>query len=371
MDMNEYAIRPLPFPEDLETKEILKKLAKARAALAELKGVAESIPNQTILINTLTLQEAKLSSAIENIITTHDELFRVDASMNEVTSKEAKEVLQYRQALVNGFDTVKKSGIIRDRDIHHIQSILVGSETGYRKQLGTVLKNAATQEIVYTPPQNHQQILDLMANLVDFANDETLCAWDPLVKMAVIHHQFESIHPFYDGNGRTGRILNVLYLVKEELLHIPILYLSRYINQFKADYYRLLQSVRTDSTWEEWVIFMLDAVEQTARYTIRQIREIKSAMMAHKQKMRAEIPKVYSQDLLNNIFRHPYTKISFLESDLSVTRITATRYLNELIRIGILQVHRIGRENYYINTDLFRLLESGVDFEFQAPSRLA
>ena len=198
----------------------------------------------------------------------------------------------------------------------------------------------------------------LMNNLEKFMNDNTLCYWDPLVKMAVMHHQFESIHPFYDGNGRTGRIINILYLVKEGLLHIPILYLSRYINQNKAAYYRLLQKVRVDGAWEEWVLFILEGVEQTSLQSIQLIQGIKELMLKHKKKIRNELPKIYSQDLLNNIFSHPYTKIDFVMKDFDVTRITATRYLNELAAIGILHKEKIWKDNYYINTDLYHLLSN-------------
>ncbi len=187
-------------------------------------------------------------------------------------------------------------------------------------------------------------------------NDEEICDWDPLIKMAIIHHQFESIHPFYDGNGRVGRIINILYLVKEGLLHIPILYLSRYINQNKGEYYRLLQKVRTDNNWQDWVMFILDGIEKTSIQTVQLINDIKNSMQHHKQKLRSELPKIYSQDLLNNIFRHPYTKIEFIIKDLNVSRPTATRYLDELVRIGILSKRKLGRDTYYINTDLYNLL---------------
>ena len=187
-------------------------------------------------------------------------------------------------------------------------------------------------------------------------NDDTLCDWDPLVKMAVIHHQFESIHPFYDGNGRTGRIINIFYLVKEGLLHIPILYLSRYINQHKAEYYKLLQKVRTENAWQEWVLYILASIEETSLQTIQQIHGIKKLMLKHKQKLRGELPKIYSQDLLNNIFRHPYTKIDFVMTDLGVSRPTATKYLDELTTIGLLHKEKLGKDNYYINKDLFDLL---------------
>lgn len=351
-----YKIPMLPFPTDLETKAVMKKVAAARSALAELKGAATAIPNENILISTLSLQEAKDSSAIENIITTHDELYRADTFAKQFANTAAKEVHSYAQALRNGFEIVKERGFISNNHILQIQSLIEENSAGFRKLPGTALKNEQTGETVYTPPQHQDEIIELMGNLEQFMNDDTLCDWDPLVKMAVIHHQFESIHPFYDGNGRTGRIINILYLVKEGLLHIPILYLSRYINQHKAEYYKLLQKVRTENAWQEWILYMLASIEETSLQTIQQIHGMKKLMLQHKQKLRGELPKIYSQDLLNNIFRHPYTKIDFVMTDLNVTRITATRYLDELSRIGLLNKQKLGRDNYYINTDLYNLL---------------
>jgi|SRR5665647_305858 len=351
-----YKIPMLPFDTDLETKAVLKKVATARSALAELKGAATSIPNETILINTLSLQEAKDSSAIENIITTHDELYQSDAIAKKFKSIAAKEVQSYAMALRNGFETVKKQGFISNNHILQIQSVIEDNGAGFRRLPGTALKNDLTGEIVYTPPQSYDEIVALMSNLETFINDDALTDLDPLIKMAIIHHQFESIHPFYDGNGRTGRIINILYLVKERLLHIPILYLSRYINQNKGKYYTLLQKVRSENAWEEWTLFILDGIEQTSLQTIQLIQGIKDLMLKHKRKMRSELPNIYGQDLLNNIFKHPYTKIDFVMTDLGVSRITATRYLDELSHIGMLNKQKFGKDNYYINTDLYNLL---------------
>lgn len=353
--MSDYKIPALPLSIDLETREVLKKCTGARSALAELKGAASSIPNEAILINTLSLQEAKDSSAIENIITTHDELYRSDMLAKQFSSLAAKEVHSYSKALKHGFEIVKKQDVLTNNHILKIQSIIEQNSAGFRKLPGTALKNEQTGEIIYTPPQHQDKIVELMDNLERFINDGGLSDLDPLVKMAIIHHQFESIHPFYDGNGRTGRIINILYLIKEDLLHIPILYMSRYINQNKGEYYRLLQGVRTDGMWIEWVLFMLTSVEQTSLETIRIIHEIKKLMLHHKHELRKQT-KIYSQDLLNNIFRHPYTKIEFVMKDLDVTRITATRYLAELCRIGLLKKKKLGRDNYYINTTLYSLL---------------
>jgi len=346
----------LPLDIDLETKAVLKKVAEARAALAEMKGVAGTIPNESILISTLALQEAKDSSAIENIITTQDELYQADVVGNKFKTLASKEVHLYAEALKKGYETVKAVNLLTQNNIRQIQATIEENDAGYRKLPGTALKNEQTGKVVYTPPQDPKEIEDLMSNLEGFINSSDWSDWDPLVKMAVIHHQFESIHPFYDGNGRTGRIINILYLVKEGLLNMPILYLSRYINQNKADYYRLLQQTRNEESWEEWVMFILEGVEQTATQTIELIKHIKALMQKHKKQMRIELPKIYSQDLLNNIFRHPYTKIDFVMTDLGVSRITATRYLDELAVLKILHKEKIGRDNYYINKSLFDLL---------------
>jgi len=351
-----YKIPLLPLAEDIESKAVLKKAAKAHQALAELKGIVATIPNESILINTLSLQEAKDSSAIENIITTHDELFKSDHLSQQFASLAAKEVFNYATALQDGFKQVQQRGLLTSNDIKTIQAAIEQNNAGFRAQSGTTLKNEQTGEVIYTPPQTHDEIVALMSNLEQFINDDACCDWDDLVKMAVIHHQFESIHPFYDGNGRAGRVINVLYLIKQDLLTLPVLYLSRYINQHKQDYYRLLQAVREEQDWEEWLLFMLEAVEQTSKQTIGLIRAIKELMQRYKLKMRSELSKIYSQDLLNNIFRHPYTKIEFVTSDLQVTRKTAAKYLDEMVNIGLLSKHKIGKDNYYLNDALYLLL---------------
>lgn len=352
----DYIIPKLPLLIDLETKSILKKLAKAHRALAELKGVAGIIPNQNILIHTLSLQEAKDSSAIENIITTHDELYKSDLSLKQFSSYAAKEVYSYAIALRNGYEKVKKIGLLTNTHILEIQQTLEENSAGFRKLPGTVLKNDRTEEIIYSPPQDQEQIRALMNNLEQFINDENLCDWDPLIKMAIIHHQFESIHPFYDGNGRTGRIINILYLVKHGFLDTPILYLSRFINQSKGEYYRLLQSVRDDKDWEQWILYILEGIEQTSHQTTNLILSIRDLMQAYKFRIREKLPRIYSHDLLNNLFRYPYTKIDFVMHELRVSRISATKYLEELVKLGILSKHRKGKENYYMNDPLFNLL---------------
>lgn len=340
--------------ERFESPEILKKLALSSRRLAELKGIAGSIPNQSILINTLGLQEAKDSSEIENIITTHDELFKDDVLPESFSNPAAKEVLRYRQALRIGFNQIKQSGLLTSNHIIQIQAELEQNNAGFRKLPGTTLKNAMGQ-VIYTPPQEPTEIIALMSDLEQFINNAELFDVDPLIKMALIHHQFESIHPFYDGNGRTGRIINVLYLVKEGLLDSPILYLSSYIVRTKADYYSLLQSVRVEDRWEDWVLYMLEGIEQTAALAIETIQAIKVALQDYKHRIRADY-KFYSQDLINNLFTHPYTKIEFLQRDLQVSRITATKYLEALTEGGFLKKQKMGRGNYYINIALNSIL---------------
>jgi len=340
----------------IESRAVLKKLAKAHAALAELKGVVASIPNSSILLNTLSLQEAKDSSAIENIVTTHDDLYRSDLAARQFVTTSAKEVHLYAAALRSGFERVRNTGLLLSDDILHIQACIEENRAGFRRLPGTELKNEQTGEVVYVPPQHPDEVVALMTNLERFINDGDLSDLDPLVKMALVHHRFESIHPFYDGNGRTGRIINILYLVKVGLLGSPVLYLSRYINQNKSDYYRLLQKVRDEGAWEEWILWMLEGVEQTSGATTALIHGILTLMQSHKRLVRAELPRIYSQDLINNLFRHPYTKIEFVRGELGVSRITATKYLEELVRIGILSKLRRHREIFYLNDALFSLL---------------
>jgi|JI9StandDraft_1071089.scaffolds.fasta_scaffold17349_2 Fic family protein len=354
-----YKVNPLPPTIDLETKAVLKKVAAANRYLAELKGKAATIPNENILINTLALQEAKDSSAIENIITTHDEVYKAQLFENLFSNASAKEVSRYVDALKQGFKLVRKEKLITHKHILTIQRILEQNEAGYRRVPGTALINETSGETVYTPPQDYPTILHLMDNLVDFVNDDTVSELDPLIKMALLHFQFETIHPFYDGNGRTGRILNILYLVQQDLLDLPILYLSRFIIQRKGDYYRLLQEVRDNGHWEDWVIYMLEGIEQTAKQTIFVIGEIRALMQDYKHRIRQQFPKIYNQDLLNNLFKHPYTKIEFVMEDLQVTRLTATKYLNILVEAGFLKKQKIGVSNFYINEPLFLLLKDG------------
>jgi Fic family protein len=345
----------LPYPEDLETKSILKQLPAAHAALAELKGVLQSIPNQIILLNAVSIQEAKDSSSIENIITTHDDLYKANLDFEVSISPNVKEVQNYVAAMKRGFELVQSQGLLTNQTLLKIQETLEGNNAGFRKLPGTALKNAQTGAVIYLPPQDPAEIQELMTNLEQFINDPELSDYDPLVKMAIIHYQFESIHPFYDGNGRTGRILNILYLILTGLQKLPILYLSNHIIQHKSDYYRLLQGVREKGDWESWISYMIRGVENTAKETIQLIEALKVLMAEMKNQLRDHY-KFYSQELLNNLFAHPYTKIEFLVRDLGVSRITAANYLNQLAKDGVLRKERLGTGNYYVNERLFELL---------------
>lgn len=352
-----YDIEQFPPQADFETIAILKKLASTHRHLAELKGICRSIPNQGILINTLALQEAKDSSEIENIITTHDELFRAAVSSAAGTPA-IKEVQNYAAALHCGFALIRDQGMLTGNHIQAIQAELEKNHAGFRKQSGTMLKNDRTGEVVYVPPQHIDDIIRLMNRLEHFINNgNNAMPHDALIRMALIHHQFESIHPFYDGNGRTGRIINVLYLVLVGLLDIPVLYLSRYLVNNKNEYYRLLQAVRDTGEWEAWILYMLDAVEQTAKDGIDTVQAIHRAMMDYKHRIRDQF-SFYSQDLINHLFNHPYTKIEFLMTTLKVSRPSAAKYLDELVQSGFLGKEKIGRTNYYINTVLMNILLS-------------
>lgn len=351
-----YEIPVLPPPGVKETPAVLRALAQAHRHLAELKGRAAAIPNQGILIDTLVLQEAKASSEVENIVTTQDELFQLSTIPDDPTSPAAKEVARYRDALRHGFmEQQRLGGLLTNNMIIDMFQMLKGSQSGFRSTPGTALKNDQTGEMVYVPPQEAQAIQDHMTALEAFINDDRLSDLDPLTKMAIIHHQFESIHPFPDGNGRLGRIINVLYLTRSGLLDIPVLYLSRFITTRKGDYYRLLQSVRDTGEWEPWLLYMLAGVAETARQTLDLVEGMRGLMAEYKVRLRTEHGKLYSQDLLNNLFRHPYTRIEYVQSELGVSRPTATKYLDELVDGGLLRKQRFGRSSYYINQRLVDL----------------
>ena len=349
------SLEMLPYKNvDLKTKKILEQLTLSSRALAELKGYANTIPNMHILINAVTINEAKDSSAIENIVTTHDDIYKV---LTESGYKEenAKEVVDYRNAIWTGFEQIKKDGYINTNTIVKIQGTIEHNNAGIRKLPGTELKNSLTHKTIYTPPQNEKEIIDYLKNLEEFINnneDEI----DPLIKVCLIHYQFESIHPFYDGNGRTGRILNILYLVLNNLIDSPILYLSRYINETQQEYYRLFTDIRENNNFEDWILYILKGIEITSKETIELIGKIQSEMKNYKEEFGSKLPKIYSKELLESLFYEVYTKIAYIEKACGVTRLTATSYLNQLEEIGLLESEKIGREKIYKNMRLIRLL---------------
>ena len=339
----------LPPASDLETKAVLKQAISANRVLANLRGLAVKIPNQGMLINSIVLQEARLSSEIENIVTTNDELYRAAADPEGKTDAHTKEVLCYREALRFGFQSLQDRLLTTNLFIELVQ-LIKQSQIGIRAIPGTALKNDLG-EVIYTPPVGEAIIRDKLSNLEQFIHaDDDL---DPLIKMAVMHYQFEAIHPFPDGNGRTGRILNLLYLVEKQLLDIPVLFLSRYIIANKADYYLGLRGVTERQDWESWVLYMLRAVESTAQQTFDQVNRILILMEDVQIKVRTEAENIYSKDLIELIFRQPYTKIQLLVDAGIAKRQTASRYLQALAGLGVLREEQIGREKYYINDALF------------------
>ena len=345
----------LPYKNvNLKTNKILEQLTLSSRALAELKGYSNTIPNMHILINAVTINEAKDSSAIENIVTTHDDIYKV---LTESGYKEenAKEVVDYRNAIWLGYEQIKKDGYINTNTIIKIQGTIEHDNAGIRKLPGTELKNSITGETIYTPPQSEQEIRTYLKNLEDFINNNE-DGIDPLIKVCLIHYQFESIHPFYDGNGRTGRILNILYLVLNNLIDSPILYLSKYINKTKQDYYKLFNEVRNNNNFEGWILYILKGIEITSKETITLIEKIQNEMKNYKEEFRSKLPKIYSKELLESLFYEVYTKIAYIEKACNVTRITATSYLNQLEEIGLLESEKVGRERLYKNTRLIKLL---------------
>ncbi len=345
-----------PDTNKIETIKILKQENKARSAIAELKGIANIIPNQSILINAIILQEAKDSSEIENIITTQDDLYKAISGNQKKYDSATKEVIYYREALYSGFNKIVEKGFLSVNDIIEIQIELQKNDAGIRKTPGNSLVNDKTGEVVYTPPQSEGVINKLFSNTVEYLND----ADDSLAKMAIIHYQFESIHPFYDGNGRTGRIINILYLILKNYLDIPILYLSSYIIKNKAEYYRLLRSVTSNENWEEWIIYILKGIEIVAKETINKVLKIKELLDKTIERVRNELPKIYSKELIEELFVHPYCKIEFLTKVLGVERKAASRYLSQLQDIGILSEYKIGREKIYINVELLETLKNSI-----------
>ena len=349
-------LSPLPPNVDIESKKILKKAASSHRQLAELKGIANTIPNQTILINSIILQEARSSSEIENVITTNDKLYQAFSSSQRSIDPQTKEVLRYRQALWTGFDRLKKRHTFSTNLFVELFQIIKQTNEGIRTAPGTRVADGRGR-IVYSPPEGERVIRDKLADLEKFIHDDDKI--DPLVKLALIHYQFEAIHPFTDGNGRTGRIMNVLYLVYKKLLDLPIIYLSQYIIEHKLEYYRLLRGVTYEKEWESWIIYMLDAIEKTSINTKEKITRIRDQFNKTVEKARKELPShVYSKELIELIFEQPYCKIQFIVDKGIAKRQTAAVYLNELERIRILKKKKVGKENLFLNKRLFEILKN-------------
>ena len=352
--MNDEKLPMLPPKVELETKAVLKQLVKANRALAELKGYADTILNKHILINAVMINEAKDSSEIENIITTHDDLYTAMSDASGA-SPAAKEVVNYRTALWYGYEQVRENEMLTTNMMIEIQGHIEKNRGEIRKLPGTVLMNENTAQIVYTPPSGENEILDLLTNLESYINED-FDDIDPLIKLAVIHYQFECIHHFYDGNGRTGRIINVLYLVLKELLESPILYLSSYIIRNKSSYYTLLQEVRTRNNWENWIIYILTGIAETAEQTLKLIKKINAEVEAMSAEIKEKLPKIYSKELIDLLFYEFYTKTIYIEKGLSVTRKTAASYLTALEKEGFLTSQKIGKERIYQNKRLYDLV---------------
>ncbi|MEA4859320.1 Adenosine monophosphate-protein transferase SoFic [bioreactor metagenome] len=336
-----------------ETIKILKAEIKASKALAELKGIANLIPNQSILINAIVLQESKDSSGIENIITTRDDLYKAVSETARKVDAASKEVMFYREALYTGFNQLRKHGFISINDIVVIQEALVQNDAGLRSLPGTKLVNDKTDDVVYTPPQSKDEIDELLKNFTEYLNNDD----DTLEKLAILHYQFESIHPFYDGNGRTGRIINILYLILKDHLTVPILYLSSYIIRNKDEYYRLLQKVRTEEAWEDWIMFILQGIEETAKETIQKVKALKELLDNTLEMVKTKAPKIYSKELVETLFENPYCKIEMVVKHLGVERKAASRYLHQLEDLGILNCVKVGKESIFINIGLMNILK--------------
>jgi len=340
--------------DKIETRAVLRKEAQTRQVLAELKGFAPTIPSQDILINAVALQEAQESSAIENIVTTQDELYKSMAIQPLNMDASAKEVLNYREAVFKGCEFIGKRQLISVSDIVKIQEAIVENNAGVRKLPGTSLVNDTTGEVIYTPPQNYDEICMLLDNFCAYLNDDENSLW----KMAILHYQFETIHPFYDGNGRTGRILNILYLMLKKYMDTPVLYLSSYIIKNKSMYYSLFGEVREKGILENWILFILDGIEKTSKLTLEKVRSIKNLLESTVENIKGQCPKIYSKELVELIFENPYSKIDFLVKKLDINRKTASKYLKELEENNFLSHIQAGKEKVYINDNLMEILRN-------------
>jgi Fic family protein len=346
----------LPPKNNLETTAIFKAVIKANKLLAELKGYCQTLPNPQMLLNTIVLQESKESNAIENIVTTQDELYKATLMGDGVKNQAAKEVLQYREAIYWGIQELQKNNLITTNLLVGLMQRLRSSSENIRKNTGTKLANPTNNQVVYTPPEGENVIREKLSQLEIFINDNEFSDLDPLIKMALVHYQFEAIHPFSDGNGRTGRILNILYLIQQELLGLPVLYLSNYIIQNKSDYYRLLREITEEGNWEEWVLFMVNGISETSAMTLSKIHGILQLKEDTNHNAKEILKSSYSKELIDLIFSHPYIKIKVLEDHNIAKRQTASEYLKKLESKGILGSVKIGNEIYYINKALITIL---------------
>lgn len=342
-----------PDSSEWETLDVYKKLAEARAALAELKGRLPVVPNPLMLINTLVLQEAKDSSTIENIFTTNDELYKAFSSSASVSNPATKEVLRYREALWNAFTGLNSPSDFTVNTAINIFQTLTDKKESIRDVQVFI---GSTNSVVYTPPEPGSILTEKLNNWFNVALDQYEI--DPLIKMAMLHYQFEAIHPFTDGNGRTGRIMNVLYLCKEELIDLPVIYLSKYILENKNDYYRLLREVTEKKEWTNWILYMLDAVKQTSVITLNKVNTIYESYLSVIEKVKTEAPDIYTHELIEVIFNQPYCKIAILEEKKIASRNTASKYLRRLEQLGILQSEQVGRETLYKNNILIGILSN-------------
>ncbi|MBK0382049.1 Fic family protein [Pedobacter sp. SD-b] len=351
------ALPNLPPKVNLETIEILKASIEANKILAELKGYCQTLPNPNLLLNTLVLQESKESSAIENIVTTQDELYQETLRISEnIKNAAAKEVIQYREAMYWGLEEMQKNGLITTNLLVGVMQRLRATDENIRNTPGTKLANPTNNLIVYTPPESEQIIREKLKELEQFMNDDEFSDLDILIKMALVHYQFEAIHPFSDGNGRTGRILNVLYLINQKMIGLPVLYLSYYIIKNKSDYYRLLREVTEKGNWAEWVLFIVKGVGETASLTLKKINAILQLKAASEEKIKKALKASYSRELCDLLFSYPYIKIKILEEYHIAKRQTASDYLRKLEKAGLLEAVKIGKETYYINTGLMEIL---------------
>ena len=347
-------IPELPPPVDLESHDILKACIPAMTALSRANALVKQLPSEEVLINTLPLQEARRSSEIENIVTTNDELYRAMTSDRNQIDSNVKEVLRYREALWEGVSHIRESSTLDIQLFERMCSRILDEKMKVRSG-AVMIENRATQQLIYRPPTGYGNLIRLLTNLERFINDKT-DGFEPLVKMAVMHYQFEAIHPFMDGNGRTGRILNILYLVQQGLLDIPILYLSRFFIQNRDEYYRYLREVTENGSWQQWILYILAAVEQTSRDTVDKIEAVNRLINNVMIKTRGRTKAVEREGFVDLLFKWPYCKINIVERELGCSRITATRYLNQMVTLGVLERVKIGREYYYINKDLMELL---------------